>query len=140
MMSMATRILRDYGKLLGSIEPGCCALPLSFLPHSKNAIREATLKVLKRLQPEDAALRDALIRGYIFLAQFVDDDEAMAVSQGQAQLDSMALAAGEEPDSPEALAALRVINRIKLDMESSLAEACDVARIVNPGVVGALNT
>lgn len=66
MISMATRILSDYGKLLGNIEPGCCALPLSFLPHSKTAIREATLGVLKRLEPEDAALRDALIRGYIF--------------------------------------------------------------------------
>jgi hypothetical protein len=139
MIAMATRILSDYAKLLGSIEPGCCALPLSFLPHSKNAIRQATLKVLKRLEPEDAALRDALIRGYIFLAQFVDDDEAMAVMMGQAQLDSTALDAGEEPDSPEALAALRVINRIKLEMETSLAEACDVARVPNPGVVQALN-
>lgn len=129
MLSLATRILRDYGKLLGEIEPGCCALPMSFLPHRKSAIREASLQVLQTLGTDDATLRDALIRGYVFLAQFVDDDEAMSVSEGQAQLDAVAAEAGAEPSSPEALAALRVINRIKLEMEQALLEACAAAKL-----------
>lgn len=129
MMALAGRILRDYGRVLGEIEPGCCALPQSFLPHSRRAIREATLHVLKSLDSGDEALRDALIRGYVFLAQFIDDDEAEHVAEGQAQLDTLALEAGEIPHSPQALDALRVINRIKLEMERALLEACVIARI-----------
>ncbi len=129
MLALAGRILRDYGRVLGEIEPGCCALPRSFLPHSRTAIREATLQVLAGLGQGDEALRDALIRGFVFLAQFVDDDEAERVAAGQAQMDTLALEAGEEPQSPQALDALRVVNRIKLEMERSLLQACAAARI-----------
>ncbi len=131
MLAIATKILKDYGQLLGTIEPGCCALPRSFLPHPKAAIREASLQVLGTLDPGNDALRDALIRGYVFLAQFVDDDEAERVAEGQSQMDILALEAGAEPDqhSPAALDALRVVNRIKLEMEQGLLDACLAARI-----------
>lgn len=129
MLALAGKILRDYGRLLGEIEPGCCALPRSFLPHSRVAIREATLHVLGTLGQGDESLRDALIRGLVFLAQFVDDEEAERVAVGQAQMDTLALEAGEEPQSPQALDALRVVNRIKLEMEQSLVQACAAARI-----------
>lgn len=129
MMAMAGKILRDYGRVLGEIEPGCCALPNSFLPHSRTAIREATLHVLRVLDPADETLRDALIRGFVFLAQFIEDEEALRVAEGQAQLDALALDAGEVPQTPEALEALRVINRIKLEMERALLEACVVAKV-----------
>lgn len=131
MLAVASKILKDYGRLLGTIEPGCCALPRSFLPHSKTAIREASLRVLETLDSGDEALRDALIRGYVFLAQFVDDDEAERVAEGQSQMDTLALEAGAQPDqhSPAALDALRVVNRIKLEMEQGLIDACIAARI-----------
>ncbi|MCB1598578.1 MAG: hypothetical protein R3F18_05345 [Lysobacterales bacterium] len=129
MLALAGRILRDYGRVLGEIEPGCCALPRSFLPHPRTAIREATLHVLAGLGQGDEALRDALIRGFVFLAQFVEDEEAERVALGQAQMDTLALEAGEEPQSPQALDALRVVNRIKLEMEQSLLQACAAARI-----------
>lgn len=129
MLALAGRILRDYGRLLGEIEPGCCALPRSFLPHPRPAIHAATLHVLPRLAQGDEALRDALIRGFVFLNQFVDDDEAQRVADGQAQLDTLALEAGELPQSPQALDALRVVNRIKLEMERSLVQACAAAGI-----------
>ena len=86
MLAVAGKILRDYGKVLGEIEPGCAALPRSFLPHPRGAIQEATLRVLATLSPGDDALRDALIRGFVFLAQFVDDDDAERVAEGQAQM------------------------------------------------------
>jgi hypothetical protein len=129
MLAVAGKILRDYGRLLGEIEPGCCALPRSFLPHPRMAIREATLSVLSTLNSGDESLRDALIRGLVFLAQFVDDDEAERVAEGQAQLDTLALDAGIEPQSPQALDALRVVNRIKLEMEQLLIQGCSAARI-----------
>lgn len=129
MLAVAGKILRDYGRVLGEIEPGCCALPRSFLPHPRGAIQEATLRVLATLNPTDEALRDALIRGFVFLAQFVDDDEAERVAEGQAQLDNLALEAGVEPQSPQAVDALRVVNRIKMEMEQALLQACNAAKI-----------
>lgn len=129
MLAVAGKILRDYGRLLGTIEPGCCALPRSFLPHPRAAIQDATLTVLGTLSPQDEALRDALIRGFVFLSQFIDDDEAMRVAEGQAQLDSLALQDGVEPQSLQALDALRVVNRIKLDMEQALIQGCAAAGV-----------
>jgi len=127
VLAIAGKILRDYGRVLGEIEPGCCALPESFLPHPRTRIHEATISVLKRLDPADETLRDALIRGFVFLRQFVDDAEAERVAEGQAQLDALALDAGQTPQSPQALDALRVLNRIKLEMEQALVQACQAA-------------
>ena len=129
MLAVAGKILRDYGKVLGEIEPGCAALPRSFLPHPRGAIQEATLRVLATLSPGDDALRDALIRGFVFLAQVVDDDDAERVAEGQAQMDALALDAGAEPQSLQALEALRVVNQIKVEMEQALLQACQAARI-----------
>lgn len=129
MLSIATRILRDYGRVLAALEPGCCALPRALLPHSKDSIRHASLTVLKRLSAQERDLRDALIRGLVFLEQFVEADEAAIVARGQAQLDAVAAARDPRDCSPEALAALRVINRIKLAMEKTLHEACAAAHI-----------
>ena len=129
MLAVASRILRDYGRVLGEIEPGCAALPRSFLPHPRGAIQEATLRVLARLDPSDDALRDALIRGFVFLAQFVDDDKAERVADGQAQMDALALEAGAEPQSPQAHDALRIVNQIKVEMEQALIQACQAAKI-----------
>ncbi len=129
MLAVAGKILRDYGRVLGEIEPGCAALPRSALPHPRGAIQEATLRALAMLDPTDDALRDALIRGFVFLAQFVDDADAERVADGQAQMDAMALEAGAEPQSPRAQEALRVVNRIKVEMEQALIQACQAAKI-----------
>lgn|GEM_PF-2961295 len=87
------------------------------------------MQVLQSLDGSDTALRDALIRGYVFLAQFVDDEEAERVSDGEAQMDTLAMEAGEMANAPSALEALRVVNRIKLEMEQAMIEACAAARI-----------
>ena len=129
MLAVAGKILRDYGRVLGEIEPGCAALPRSFLPHPRGAIQEATLRVLATLSTTDESLRDALIRGFVFLAQFVDDDDAEKVAVGQAQMDSLALDAGAEPNSPQAQEALRIVNQIKVAMEQALLQACQAAKI-----------
>lgn len=129
VLAVASRILRDYGRVLGQIEPGCAALPRSFLPHPRGAIQEATLRVLATLSPTDEGLRDALIRGFVFLAQFVDDDEAEKVAEGQAQMDALALEAGAQPQSPQAHDALRIVNQIKVEMEQALMQVCQAAKI-----------
>ena len=115
MLGMATKVLNDYGKVLGGIEPGSYGLPESFLPHSKAAIREATRTALGHVGGGQPALREALIRGYVYLCQFVPDPEAEVL-----------LATGLPDEADFDLAtnaqAVTIINRIKLDMERALEE------------------
>ena len=129
MLAIATKIVRNYGRLLADIEPGCCALPRSLLPHSRDAIHEATLRILGTLGGADAPLRDALIRGFVFLAQFVDDHEAQQVADDQMQLAAAASAnSGDSASAPD-LVTVSIVDKIKLDMQQSLIQACLVAKI-----------
>lgn len=107
MLALATKVVSDYGKVLARVQPGLQGMPESLLPYSRPKIREAILMLLKHLEPEHSAVKESLARGYVYLAQFVPDAEATAL-----QSDS---AAQSEP-------AMRLMNRIKLDMERALEE------------------
>lgn len=116
MLGLATKVLTDYGKVLGGIETGTYGLPESFLPHSKAAIREATKTALAHVGFDQPAIREGLIRGYVYLCQFVPDQEAEVLS-----------ATGAVPDDPNfdltaSSEAVRIISRIKLEMERALEE------------------
>jgi hypothetical protein len=76
MLALATKVLNDYSKMLAHIEPSNLGFAESFLPHSKTAIREATKSALSHLGPGQPALREALIRGFVYLEQFVPDEQA----------------------------------------------------------------
>jgi hypothetical protein len=115
MLGMATKVVSDYGKVLSQVEPGVYGLPESLLPHARESIRYAILTLLKQLGPEHPEVKEGLRQGYVYLAQFVADDEADLVSRGQASVAGGAHDASAEP-------AMRIINRIKLDMERALEE------------------
>lgn len=128
MIALALRVLRDYGRLLANLEPGACALPRSLLPHPPATINEASRRALKVIGDSDPALRDALIRGHVFLAQFVDDALAARVRDGQVLLDRSGPVDGVLVlPPPAALEALAEIQRIKAHMAERLAEACELA-------------
>jgi hypothetical protein len=115
MLALATKVVRDYGKVLAEVIPGVHGLPESLLPHSKAQIRSAIAMLLENLEPEHTALKESLARGYVYLAQFVPDADAAVVgrgtdSQGSAQVDN-----NNE-------SAMRLINRIKVDMERALED------------------
>ncbi len=114
MLALATKVVRDYGKVLAAVVPGVHGLPESLLPHSKEQIRSAIAMLLENLEPEHTALKESLARGYVYLAQFVPDVDAAVLARrpdgGAAQVD-----AGNE-------SAMRLINRIKLDMERALED------------------
>lgn len=115
MLGMATKVLNDYGKVLSGIETSRYGLPESCLPHSKTAIREATKTALGHVGADQPAIREGLIRGYVYLCQFVPDEEAEV------------LLATEIPDDPSfdltaSHEAVRIISRIKLEMERALEE------------------
>lgn len=123
MLNLATRILKDYGACLAKLEPGSYGLPESFLPHAKSAIAEAHRVTLQALGPESPAdLREALIRGYVYLHQFVDDEEALQVANAQDQLDPFGNPEAVAAD-PQTANALAIVNRIKLEMEQALEVA-----------------
>jgi hypothetical protein len=106
MLAMATKVVSDYGKVLASVQPGLQGMPESLLPYSKDKIREAILMLLQHLEPEHSAVKDSLARGYVYLAQFVPDTEAATLKSD---------AGHNEP-------AMRLMNRVKLDMERALEE------------------
>jgi hypothetical protein len=117
MLALATKVVGDYGKVLARVAPDVYGLPESLLPHSKPAIREAIVSLLEQLGSDQVEIKEGLRRGYVYLAQFVSDVEAEIVSRGQAHINGMG---GGDASSAEP--AMRIINRIKLDMERALEE------------------
>ncbi len=117
MLALATRMVRDYGKVLASLRPEVYGLPESLLPHPKERLRDALRLLLTSVPLDQPELREGLLRGYVYLAQFVPDAEAALIARGQALL------GGVGGNGNEAEPAMRAINRIKLAMEASLEEA-----------------
>lgn len=116
MLAIATRVVSDYGKVLAQVEPGVYGLPESLLPHTRETIRYAITTLLRQLGPGHPEVKEGLRQGYVYLSQFVADDEAATVSRGQASVAGV----GQDADSAEP--AMRIINRIKLDMERAVEE------------------
>lgn len=114
MLALATKVVRDYGKVLAAVVPGVHGLPESLLPHSKEQIRSAIAMLLENLEPEHTALKESLARGYVYLAQFVPDADAAVLSHGSGP------GSGQVDTNNES--AMRLINRIKLDMERALED------------------
>ncbi len=117
MLALATRMVRDYGKVLASLRPEVYGLPESLLPHPKERLRDALRLLLTSVPLDQPELREGLLRGYVYLAQFVPDAEAALIARGQALL------GGAGGNGNEAEPAMRAINRIKLAMETALEEA-----------------
>src|SRR5262249_40170988 len=103
MLALATKVVSDYGKVLARVQPGLQGMPESLLPYSKTKIRDAILMLLKHLEPEHAAVKESLARGYVYLAQFVADTDAAVFTSD----------ARSEP-------AMRLMNRVKIDMQRAL--------------------
>src|SRR5512135_302469 len=116
MLALATKVVRDYGKVLAEVIPGVHGLPESLLPHSKDQIRNAIFMLLENLEPEHTALKESLARGYVYLAQFVPDIDAAVLEHRNA---TPAVASGATDNNESAM---RLINRIKLDMERALED------------------
>jgi hypothetical protein len=116
MLGMATKVVSDYGKVLSAVEPGVYGLPESLLPHTRESIRFAIVTLLQQLGPDHPEVKEGLRQGYVYLAQFVADDDAELVSRGQATVASGGV------DDASAEPAMRIINRIKLEMEHALEE------------------
>ena len=115
MIGLATKVLKDYSKVLATLEPEHLGFAETFLPHSKTAIREATRVALANVGADQPAIREALIRGFIYLEQFVPEPEAevliTAALQGDADADPLLHAQAQW-----------LLERIRADMQNALIE------------------
>lgn len=121
MLALATRVVTDYGKVLASVRPDVYALPQSLLPHPKQQIHEALSFLLQQMPLEQLELREGLARGYVYLAQFIPDEDAAIIAAGQANLTGTT-----DTDGGAAGLANRLINQVKADMERALEEVRDL--------------
>ena len=121
MLALATKVLNDYSKMLANIEPGNLGFAESFLPHSKTAIREATKSALSHLGTGQPALREALIRGYVYLEQFVNDAQAEVLLEAAMPGADVSLSGSTE--------AAEIVIDIKLRMALALKEISAFAQL-----------
>ena len=119
MLGMATKVVSDFGKVLSMVEPGIYGLPESLLPHTRESIRFAILTLLRELGPGHPEVKEGLRQGYVYLAQFIGDNDAALARSGQASITDISV------DDASAEPAMRIINRIKLDMERAVEEMRD---------------
>ena len=120
MLALATKVLNDYSKMLANIEPGNLGFAESFLPHSKTAIREATKSALSHLGAGQPVLREALIRGYVYLEQFVSDAQAEVLLEAAMPGNEATLQGGTQ--------AAEIVIDIKLRMAQALKDISEFAK------------
>ena len=91
-----------------------CRNPCCHIPRPRSAtLSSCSWRIWSRSTPLSL---ESLARGYVYLAQFIPDADAAILAQGPiAQNSTGALDAHSEP-------AMRLLNRIKLDMERALEE------------------
>jgi len=111
----ARDVVNAYGHVLAQLDGSTYAHPVSSLPDSKEEIQNAIQLLLWELHGEDDNICGSLAQSYVYLAQFVEDEEAEAVMRGQAVLQSSDLDPAELAYADQAAL---IINRIKLEMES----------------------
>lgn len=83
MLSTATQVVTDYGHILSKLDAGCYGHPISLLPHTEDEIREAILTSFREFGQIRPDVREGLIHGFVYLAQFVPDHHAEIIVRGQ---------------------------------------------------------
>lgn len=128
-LEQAENIVSDYGKLLSCTEPSIYGIPLSLLPYEKEQIKIAIQTLILAIDIEDKKIYDSLIQAYIYLAQFIEDEEVDVAEKGRIILEKETLDRDNENTTPQdtddlelANQAVQTINKIKMDMENLMSE------------------
>ncbi len=120
MLTIATRIVSEYGNILNQTDSGLYGHPDSCLPYEKSRIQEAILTVFEQLGQLRPDIRHGLIHGFVYLCQFVPDQDAALIAQGQDWLSQNNPAHTPAPGFVSE--SLKLINQIKANMESAMEE------------------
>lgn len=115
----AEKIVSAYGKVLAELDATNYGHPISLLPNHRDEIKSAIQLLLIELEGENKEICNSLAQSYVYLAQFIPDDEADTIAEGQRFLASSDF---DESHIEEANEAARIINRIKLEMEDLILD------------------
>ena len=115
----AQKIVNAYGHVLANLSDGTWAHPISSLPYDPDTIKNAIHLLLWELKGQDKIICNSLAQSYVFLCQFIDDDDADMVNNSQNMLQSSDF---DQEGLINAEQAQGIINRIKLDMETLMED------------------
>lgn len=118
-LKSAEQIVNAYGKILAQLDAGNYGHPVSLLPYPRDEIKSAIQLLLWELEGEDKDICNSLAQSYVYLAQFIPDDEAEIIAEGQRFMTSSNFDDGHIEEAGEAA---RIINRIKLEMEEMILD------------------
>jgi len=118
-LELSQKIVADYGRLLSSMQPSFYGLPLSKLPYTITEIKDAIYAVLNAINHEEKMIIDSLKNAYVYLGQFIPDDEIITVDQAMGSLKNTNNAAADTKDIEQAGF---ITSKIKLRMENNLEE------------------
>lgn len=128
-VDQAEIIVSEYGKLLSSTEPSLYGIAISRLPYEKEQIKSAIQTLLLAIDKSDEKIHDGLTQAYVYLAQFITDDQVAVAEKGRIILEAEKQAPENiksEDDNTEDLElanqAVQTINGIKSDMENLMNE------------------
>lgn len=118
-IEQAESIVNTYGALLNNLKHVNTALSVSLLPEKKDVIKQAIQTLLWELEGLDDITRNSLVQGYVFLEQFLPEDQVEILARGQAAIQS---ADPEHEDWAYADQANNIVTNIKVAMENALQE------------------
>jgi hypothetical protein len=118
-IEQAESIVNTYGALLNNLKHVNTALSVSLLPDKKDVIKQAIQTLLWELEGLDDITRNSLVQGYVFLEQFLPEDQVEILARGQAAIQS---ADPEHEDWAYADQANSIVTNIKVAMENALQE------------------
>ncbi|VAW92190.1 hypothetical protein MNBD_GAMMA23-236 [hydrothermal vent metagenome] len=118
-LESAEKIITVYGQLLATMEPSFYGLPLSKLPFTITEIKDSIYCILNVLEDDNKEIKDSLTNAYVFLGQFVPDDEILTVHQALGVLKNATQAPSDATDIEQAGF---ITSKIKLRMENNLEE------------------
>lgn len=118
-LDTAEKVIAAYGSVLASMEPSFYGLPLSKLPYTITEIKDAIYCILNVLDDNDQQITDSLSNAYMYLGQFIPDDEILTVQQALGTLNDSQQATDDINDIEQAGF---ITSKIKLRMENNLEE------------------
>ena len=118
-LESAEKIVSAYGKILATMDPSFYGLPLSKLPFTITEIKDSIYCVLNVLDGDNQEIRNSLTNAYMYLGQFIPDDEILIVQQALGELKDSTQASKDASNIEQAGF---ITSKIKLRMEDNLEE------------------
>lgn len=120
-LEQAHNIVNAYGKIFADLQQVNAAIPQSLLPYEKSQIKEAIHSLLWELgdSDKDFKIRDSLIHAYVYLEQFIPDDQVLILKRGQSAIES---GDPQHMDWECVNEANHIMTQIKIEMENALQD------------------